>query len=114
MGKIKKTLIILAVVLVAGAGGFFGWKYYSSNNAAPVKVFPFNYVGMTEYWGDTRESYGPVTTDKIQTVFLSDTQTVSKILVKQDQQVKKGDLLMSFDTTLSQLELERKELENNG
>ena len=111
MGKIKKTLIILAVVLVAGAGGFFGWKYYSSNNAAPVKVFPFNYVGMTEYWGDTRESYGPVTTDKIQTVFLSDTQTVSKILVKQDQQVKKGDLLMSFDTTLSQLELERKELE---
>lgn len=111
MGKIKKTLIILAAVLVAGAGGFFGWKYYSSNNAAPVKVFPFNYVGMTEYWGDTRESYGPVTTDKIQTVFLSDTQTVSKILVKQDQQVKKGDLLMSFDTTLSQLELERKELE---
>lgn len=111
MGKIKKTLIILAVVLVAGAGGFFGWKYYSSNNAAPVKVFPFNYVGMTEYWGDTRESYGPVTTDKIQTVFLSDTQSVSKILVKQDQQVKKGDLLMSFDTTLSQLELERKELE---
>ena len=111
MGKIKKTLIILAVVLVAGAGGFFGWKYYSSNNAAPVKVFPFNYVGMTEYWGDTRESYGPVTTDKIQTVFLSDTQTVSQILVKQDQQVKKGDLLMSFDTTLSQLELERKELE---
>lgn len=111
MGKIKKTLIILAVVLVAGAGGFFGWKYYSSNNATPVKVFPFNYVGMTEYWGDTRESYGPVTTDKIQTVFLSDTQSVSKILVKQDQQVKKGDLLMSFDTTLSQLELERKELE---
>lgn len=111
MGKIKKTLIILAAVLVAGAGGFFGWKYYSSNNAAPVKVFPFNYVGMTEYWGDTRESYGPVTTDKIQTVFLSDTQSVSKILVKQDQQVKKGDLLMSFDTTLSQLELERKELE---
>lgn len=111
MRKLKKTLIILAILLVAGTGGFFGWKYYSSKNVTPVKVYPFNYVGMTEYWGDTRESYGPVTTDKIQTIYLSDTQTVSQILVEQDQQVKKGDLLMSFDTTLSQLELERKELE---
>ena len=111
MRKLKKTLIILAVILVAGGGGFFGWKYYSSKNVAPVKVYPFNYVGMTEYWGDSRESYGPVTTDKIQTIYLTDTQTVSEILVKEGQEVKKGDLLMSFDTTLSQLELERKELE---
>ena len=111
MRKLKKTFIILAVILVAGGGGLFGWKYYSSKNVAPVKVYPFNYVGMTEYWGDSRESYGPVTTDKIQTVYLSDTQTVSEVLVEEGQEVKKGDLLMSFDTTLSQLELERKELE---
>lgn len=111
MRKLKKTLIILAIVAVVGCGGFFGWKYFRQSSAAPVKVLPFSFVGMTEYWGDSRESYGPVTTDKIQTVYLSDTQTVSKILVKEGQEVKKGDLLMSFDTSLSQLELERKELE---
>ena len=111
MRKLKKTLIILAIVAVVGCGGFFGWKYFRRSSAAPVKVLPFSLVGMTEYWGDSQESYGPVTTDKIQTVYLSDTQTVSKVLVKEGQEVKKGDLLMSFDTSLSQLELERKELE---
>ena len=111
MRKGKGALIALAVTAVLGAGGFFGWKYLSQNHADPVKVYSFDYVGMTEYWGDTRESYGPVSTDKIQTIYLTDTQTVSDILVEEGQEVKKGDLLLSFDTTLSQLELERKDLE---
>ncbi len=52
-----------------------------------------------------------VTTDKVQTIYLSETQTVTKIHVQQDQQVKKGDLLISYDTTLSDLALERKDLD---
>ena len=111
MRKPKRVLIALAIVAAAGCGGFLGWRYLRSSKAAPLKVYPLSMVGMTDYWGDSKESYGPVSTDKVQTVFLSDTQTVSKILVKEDQEVKKGDLLMSFDTSLSQLELERKELE---
>lgn len=66
---------------------------------------------MTEYWGDSQESYGPVSTDKIQTVFLSSTQTVTEMKVAQGDEVKKGDVLMTFDTTLSDLQLERKRLE---
>ena len=77
----------------------------------PVNVYDFSNIGMTEFWGDNQESYGPVTTDKIQTVFLSDTQTVTELLVKEGDSVKKGDLLMTFDTTLSELQLERKRLE---
>lgn len=111
MGKVKKLVITLLAVAVVGTGGFFGWRYLRGGNVQPVKVFPFDLVGMTEYWGDTQESYGPVSTDQIQTVYLSDTQTVSQILVEDGQEVKKGDLLLSFDTTLSQLELERKDLE---
>ncbi len=66
---------------------------------------------MTEFWGDSQESYGPVTTDRIQTVFLTDTQSVTEVKVKEGDTVKKGDILMSFDTTLSDLQLERKRLE---
>lgn len=105
----KKALVILslaAAALAAGAGIFFAMK----GNAEPVNVYPFYYLGMTEYWGDSRESYGPVTTDKIQTVFLSDTQTVTEILVQPGDTVKKGDILMTFDTTLDDLALERKRL----
>ena len=111
MHKLKKSLIAIAAAAAVGTSGFFGWRYYADSHVPPIKVYPFSYVGMTEYWGNNRESYGSVTTDRIQTVYLSNTQTVSEILVKKDQQVKKGDLLMRFDTTLSQLEVERKELE---
>ena len=106
----KILLIVLAAALLLSAGGG-AWYYFAQKNAEPVYVFPFNYVGMTEYWGDSQESYGPVSTDKIQTVYLSDTQTVTEVKVKQGDTVKKGDLLMSFDTTLSDLALERKRLD---
>lgn len=109
--KLKKILITLIVILVLGVGGTCAWYFLRPGRVESVKVYPFDLVGMTEYWGDMRESYGPVSTDRIQTVFLSDTQTVLDVPVKEGQEVKKGDLLMSFDTTLSQLELERKELE---
>ena len=111
--KNKAKRIILIVVVVAmllGAGGG-AWYYFEHRETEPVFVFPFEYVGMTEYWGDSQESYGPVTTDKIQTIYLSDTQSVTEILVSQGDMVKKGDLLMSFDTTLSDLALERKRLD---
>ena len=109
--KTKKIIVIVLVAtLVLGAGGGV-WYWLGHRNTDPVFVFPFEYVGMTEYWGDSQESYGPVTTDKIQTIYLSDTQTVTEILVQQGDTVKKGDLLMSFDTTLSDLALERKRLD---
>jgi len=109
--KTKKILLIVTVIVVALAAGGGVWYWLSQKNAEPVYVFPFSYVGMTEYWGDSQESYGPVSTDQIQTVYVSDTQEVTEIAVKQGDKVKKGDLLMSFDTTLSDLALERKRLD---
>lgn len=109
-GKGKKVLVcagagIAAVAIVAGI--VLGTR----GNGKTVDVYPFAMVGMTEYWGDNQESYGPVTTDKIQTVFLSDTQIITGIPVEVGAHVKKGDVLMTYDTTLSELELERKRLD---
>ena len=107
----KKRWIFLgagAAIVAALAVGIF---FFLSKNQDPVSVYSFSYIGMTEFWGDSQESYGPVTTDKIHTVFLTDTQTVTEVLVKEGDTVKAGDLLMTFDTTLSELQLERKRLE---
>ena len=107
----KKWIIGVTAGVTAAAVGCGVWYQAGHSSSEPVYVFPFQYVGMTEYWGDSQESYGPVTTDRIQTIFLSDTQTVTEILVQAGDTVKKGDLLMTFDTTLSDLQLERKRLD---
>ena len=106
----KKWIILLLVLLLAAAAGAGIW-YGTQGNREPVNVFPFRYIGMTEYWGDQQESYGPVSTDRIQTVYLSESQTVTEVKVKEGDEVKKGDILMTFDTTLSDLALERKRLD---
>ena len=106
---LKLLIPVVAVVLVAAIGVGI-WHVAGSANAEPVNVYPFEYLGMTEYWADSQESYGPVTTDSIQTVYLSETQTVIQTLVEVGDTVQKGDLLMIFDTTLSDLALERERL----
>ena len=103
-GILSVTAVILVLAICIGI-------CLSSRSSEPVNVYSFQYIGMTEFWGDFQESYGPVTTDKIQTEFLSDTQTVTEINIKDGDTVKKGDVLFSFDTTLDALSLERKRLE---
>ena len=107
--KLKKFLIVLVCLLLAAAAGV-GIYFYISSNEEPVNVYSFQNIGMTEYWGDSQESYGYVQTDRVQTVFLSSTQKVTEILVSTGDEVKKGDVLLTFDTTLSDLAVERKRL----
>ena len=109
--KTKKIVIsVVAAVLVVAIGCSL-WYYYGHRNTDPVNVYDFMNIGMTDYWGDSKESYGPVTTDRIQTVNLSTTQTVTEVFVQQGDTVKKGDPLLAFDTTLTDLALEKKRLE---
>ena len=112
MKRKGKKLLITAVSLVLVAATAAGvWFWAGSANSEPVNVYPFSYLGMTEYWGDSQETYGFVRTDGVQTVYLSSTQTVTEFLVQEGDIVERGDILMTFDTTLSDLALERKRLD---
>ena len=110
MKKNKLLLPILAAVLalVVIAGVILVPRLPKDE----VAVFPVSMVGYTDFYSGSSESYGMVTTDKVQTLYLSGTQTVTEILVYPGQNVKKGDVLFTYDTTLSDLAIERKDLAN--
>jgi multidrug efflux pump subunit AcrA (membrane-fusion protein) len=103
---IPVTAIILSLAVIAGI------LIVPRLPKEEVAVFPVNMVGYTDYYSGSSESYGMVTTDKVQPLYLSGTQTVTEILVYPGQSVKKGDALFTYDTTLSDLAIERKDLAN--
>lgn len=99
------TAAVLAVV--TGAAALLVPRFLQPE---PVPVYAVNMIGYTDYYSGNSESYGVVTTDRVQTAYVSDTQTITEILVYEGQSVKKGDVLYTYDTTLSDLALERKSL----
>lgn len=108
MNKKKIWIPIAAVVLIAAIGA--GALLIPWQSGEAVAVYPVRMLSYTSSDSGSGESYGVVTADKVQSIYVSDTQNVTRIYVYQGQQVRKGDLLYTFDTTLSELTLERKDL----
>ena len=108
----KAIIWVLIVILVLAAAGAALLGYLPQRQSEPVYVYSFHegLAGMADYYEYGGESSGMVTTDKVQPVYLSDTQTVTEIFVTEGQEVKKGDALFSYDTTLSDIALQRKAL----
>jgi len=107
---VKRLIIALVIIAVVCGGVFAAVKIIRAANRKPVNVYSARDFTMTNYWGDSSETYGSVTTDRIQKVYSSDTQTVTEIYVGEGDQVKKGDLLLAYDTTLSDIDLEKAEI----
>ena len=53
------------------------------NTEITIRSSTAKYLTYVAATGDAQESYGPVNSDRIQTVFLSDTQTVTSIKVSE-------------------------------
>ena len=112
MSKKLKKAIIIAACAVGVCGAVWGGLTIARNaQRSDVKVYSVNDFCMTDYWGDTSSTSGMVTTDKIQKVFLSSSQTVNKVWVAEGDSVRKGDKLISYDSTLTQASVEQAKIE---
>ena len=112
MNKQAKKILMIAGGAILGIAAVWGGMVLLRNaQKEPVKVYAVTDFAMTDYWGDSSETSGMVTTDKLQKIMISDTQKVSEIYVQEGQQVKEGDPLLSFDTTLSTLAVKKAEIE---
>ena len=112
MSKKLKKGIIAAACVVGVCGAVWGGLTIARNaQRSDVKVYSVNDFCMTDYWGDTSTTSGMVTTDKIQKVFLSSSQTVNKVWVAEGDSVRKGDKLISYDSTLTQASVEQAKID---
>ena len=107
-GKGVKKAILVALCVAAGCGAVWGGLTIARNaQRGSVNVYAVSDFAMTSYWGDSSTTSGTVATDKIQKITISSSQTVKKVWVKEGDEVKKGATLVSYDSTLTQAEIER-------
>ena len=106
---IKIIAIVLAVCIALFGGGFGVYKA-TRGASKPVNVYPLDQIANENSWYDQNETEGMVRADNMQSVYISSSQKLIEVFVEEGQTVKAGDQLASFDTTLSDVELERQRI----
>lgn len=106
----KRVLAGTVALAVAGGCTFGGWRVYQNYHGGAVNVYDRDEL-INSYWQEDTQTEGVVTTDQFQSEYLSDTQTVKQVEVQPGQKVKKGDVLYTYDSTLTDIDLQRKQIE---
>lgn len=108
----KKRVIagICAAVVLVVAGAGFGIYKLVQNSADPVEVMPVSNLS-TGWFGESMPTYGVITSNATQDVFLDSDELVDKVFVKEGDKVKIGDKLLAYDTTMLELDLESEKLD---
>lgn len=110
--KVKKVIIIVVSVALVGGligGGIYGYKSYQGNKLV-AEVQPVSNINWG-YWGDSETSYGMVTNDSSQEIYLDDSGKIEEVYVQKGDEVKEGDALIKYDTSEIEIEIKRKRLE---
>ena len=112
-GKLSRKARILLLVLASAAvlaAGVYGILLLIRSHAAPVNVYSVKDILFSSQTASQSETQGRVFADRMQTVYVSSTQIVREVLVKEGDAVNIGDPLLSFDTTLTDMQLKRQEI----
>ena len=109
MNKKLKAFLITTVSLLLVVAILAGILWYFASKKEPVAVTPVAEL-LLGYMGEAPSYEGTVSTNNLQAVYLSGTQTVQEILVTEGQYVEKGTPLFRYDTTLTDIQMERQRL----
>lgn len=105
MKNLKKLLIgVLVAALVVGSlyGGF---TYIKKNSEKEILVTSVAGLANDSYYMANTNLEGYITTSVSQNVTMDSDMIVEKVNVQKGSEVKKGDVLVSFDMTLVEMEL---------
>lgn len=108
MKKPFKILISAATIIAILSISVGSYAIYKKSNTH-VEVFPVSLI-QTSAWGYDDSSYGMVTADMMQEVFLDKSSVIEEILVSEGDIVSVGTPLVQLDTTLANLDLEMQAL----
>ena len=115
MGKAKKWIAAITALSLAAFGGYRGLLYLKERNSPEVPVVDVASLITEDYFSydsaDTSLS-GSIATNVVQNIRIDKDIIVGDLLVNVGDEVKKGDLLMTIDTTLTEMELGIAELEH--
>lgn len=104
MGRIKKIIAGVLVVAVAGTGITAGLMQMKKNNQKEIMVTSVSNL-IQEYYMPSTTLGGTVTTSATQNVSVDKDLIIDEVYVTKGDLVKVGDPLVSFDTTLVEMEL---------
>ena len=116
-GKKKAVTAIVVTVLVAaaGVGGFFAWKKLSAdseNSSKKVYVQKVSELNTAGGFDLSMTKYSAVVEAQASSEVKYDTtKTIGDILVKEGDNVKKGDKLLTYDIESIDLQLDQAKLE---
>ena len=102
---LRRTIAGVLIAALIG-GGVYGILLLVRGSGGKVKVYPIMEF-CTNYADDQAETQGLVKPDKMQSIYVSETQKITKYYVHEGDTVKVGDPILSYDTTLTDLQLER-------
>ena len=112
MKKISKIIIASALSISIISGSIAGLLLYK-NAHTTVDVFPVSMISTSDL-GSQSTSYGIVTTDISQDVYITEDMVIQEVLVAEGDLVTIGTPLIQLDTTLAALDLELQELTINN
>lgn len=109
-GKRKRITAALAAVVLLFAAIAGIAAAVRATTASAVAVIPVSDLNYGIYLDWQNSVSGMITTEAEQNIYLSDTEKVQEVAVQEGQAVRKGDVLLRYDTESTRLSLQKEEV----